>query len=126
MTTDSVPSPDGYSQLDNTCHKALNHLKLVSWTWQWVHWTKMASTVTRSQSNREALGCARTGDSHHGSAATAWCDHVNMDQNLWGMFPAPMNLCYEELWQSWRKKGFQPRTSKVYLIKWLVSVPYIQ
>ncbi len=27
-----------------------NHLRLVSWTWQWVHFTQMASTVTRSQS----------------------------------------------------------------------------
>ncbi len=40
------------------------------------------------------LGCGGTGDSHHGcaadkSAATAWCYHVNMDQNLWGMFLAP-------------------------------------
>ncbi len=40
------------------------------------------------------LGCGRTGDSHHGcaadkSAATAWCYHVNMDQNLWGMFSTP-------------------------------------
>ncbi len=23
------------------------------------------------------------------SAATVWCYHVNMDQNLWGMFPTP-------------------------------------
>ncbi len=23
------------------------------------------------------------------SAATVWCYHVNMDQNLWGMFPKP-------------------------------------
>ncbi len=34
------------------------------------------------------------GDSYHGcaadkSAATAWCYQVNMDQNLWGMFPTP-------------------------------------
>ncbi len=40
------------------------------------------------------LGCGGTGDSHHGcaankSAATAWCYHVNMDQNLWEMFPTP-------------------------------------
>ncbi len=34
-----------------------NHLRLVSWTWQWVHFTQMASTVTRSHSNRAALGC---------------------------------------------------------------------
>ncbi len=64
-----------------------NHLRLVSGTWQWVHFTQMASTVTRSQSNRAPLGCGGTGDSHHGcaadkSAATAWRYHVNMDQNL--------------------------------------------
>ncbi len=33
-------------------------------------------------------------DSHHGcaadkSAATVWCYHVNVSQNLWGMFPTP-------------------------------------
>ncbi len=71
-----------------------NHLKLFSWTWQWVHFTQMASTVTRSQSNRAPLGCGWSRDSHHGwaadkSAATAWCYHVNMNQNLWGMFPTP-------------------------------------
>ncbi len=71
-----------------------NHLRLVSWTWQWVHFTQMASTVTRSQSNRAPLGCGGTGDSHHGcaadkSAATTWIYRVNMDQNLWGMFPTP-------------------------------------
>ncbi len=71
-----------------------NHLRLVSWTWQWVHFTQMASTVTRSQSNRAPFGCGGTGDSHHGcaadkSAATAWCYHVNMDQNLWEMFTTP-------------------------------------
>ncbi len=92
-----------YFQQDNApCHKAqiisdwfLEHEKeLVSWTWQWVHFTQMTSTVTRSQSNRAPLGCGGTRDSHHGcaadkSAATAWCYHINMDQNLWGMFPTP-------------------------------------
>ncbi len=34
-----------------------------------VHFTQMASTVTRSQSNRAPLGCGGTGDSHHGCAA---------------------------------------------------------
>ncbi len=62
-----------------------NHLRLVSWTWQWVHFTQMSSTVTRSQSNRAPLGCGGTRDSHHGcaddkSAATAWCYHVNMEE----------------------------------------------
>ncbi len=38
-------------------------------TWQWVHWTPVASTVTRSQSNRAPLGCGGKGDWHHGCAA---------------------------------------------------------
>ncbi len=90
----SVPSSDEYFQQDNApCHKA-QIIRLVSWTQQWVHFTQMASTVTRSQSNRAPLGCGGTGDLHHGcaadkSAATVWCYHVNMDQNLWGMFPTP-------------------------------------
>ncbi len=93
MTT-VYPSSDGYFQQDNApCHSS-NHLRLVSWTWQWVHFTQMASTVTRSQSNRAPLGSGGTGDLHHGcaadkSAATAWCYHVNMDQNIWRMFPTP-------------------------------------
>ncbi len=33
-----------------------------------------------------------------------------------------LNLCHEELRQFWRKKGVQPGTSMVYLIKWPVSV----
>ncbi len=72
MTT-VYPSSDGYFQKD---------------------FTQMASTVTRSQSNGAPLGCGGTGDSHHRcaadkSAATAWCFHVNVNQNLWGMFPTP-------------------------------------
>ncbi len=83
-----------YFQQDNASSQSSNHLGLVSWTWQWDHFTQMASTVTRSQSNRAPLGCGGTRDSHHGCAAdksaeTAWCYHVNMDQNLWGMFPTP-------------------------------------
>ncbi len=89
MTT-VYPSSDATSS--RIMHHVSNHLRLVSWTWQWVHFTQMSSTVTRSQSNRAPLGCGGTGDSHHGcaadkSAVTVWCYHVNMDQNLWGMFP---------------------------------------
>ncbi len=48
MTT-VYPSSDGYFQQDNApCHKSSNHLRLVSWTWKWVHFTQMASIVTRS------------------------------------------------------------------------------
>ncbi len=105
-----------------------NHLRLVSWTWQWVHFTQMASTVPRSQFNRAPLGCGRTGDLYHGcaadkSAATAWCYHVNMDQNLWGMFQhlvESMPRRINEVLKATLK--VQPGTSKVYLIKWPVSV----
>ncbi len=77
-----------------TMSQSSNHLRLVSWTWRWVHFTQMASTVTRSQSNRAPLWCGGTRDSHHGcaddkSAGTVWCVHVIMDQNLRGMFPTP-------------------------------------
>ncbi len=90
----SVPIFWCYFQQNNAPSQSSNHLRLVSWTWQWVHFTQMASTVTRSQSNRAALGCGGTRDSHHGcaddkSAETVWCYHVNMDQNLWEMFPTP-------------------------------------
>ncbi len=93
MTT-VYPSSDATSSRIMHMSQSSNHLRLVSWTWQWVHFTQMASTVTRSQSNRAPLGCSGTGDSHHGcaadkSAATVWCYHVNMNQNLWGMFPTP-------------------------------------
>ncbi len=90
MTT-VYPSSDGFFQQDALCIK----VQIISdWFIEWVHFTQMASTVTRSQSNRAHLGCGGTGDSHHGcaadkSAATAWCCHVNMDQNLWGMFSTP-------------------------------------
>ncbi len=100
FTTTVYSSSDATSSRTFWCYfqcsmsQSSNHLRLVSWTWKWVHFTQMASTVTRSQSNRAPLGCGGTRDSHHGcaadkSAATAWCFHVNMDQNLWGMFPTP-------------------------------------
>ncbi len=90
---------------------------------------QMASTVTRSQSNSAHMGCGGTGDSHHGcaadkSATPACCllscrygpkSRRNVSKTLF-------NLCHEALRQLWRQKGFQHGTSKVYLIKWPVSV----
>ncbi len=61
MTT-VYPSSDGYFQQDNApCHKA----QIISD----FHFTQMASTVTRSQSNTAPLGCGGMGDSHYGCAA---------------------------------------------------------
>ncbi len=89
MTTVNLSS-DGFFQQDNApCHKA----QIIS-DWFLEHDNEftllMASKVTRSQSNRAPLGCGGTGDPYHGyaadkSAATAWCYHVNMDQNRWGI-----------------------------------------
>ncbi len=104
-----------------------NPLRLVSWTWQWVHFTQMASTVTGSQSNRAPLGCGGTRDWHHEcvvdkSAATVWCYQVNGPKSLRNVSNTLLNLCHEELRQFWRQKGVQPGSSKVYLIKCPVSV----
>ncbi len=49
----------------HTAFHFTRHLRLVSWTWKWVNFSQMASTVTRSQSKRAPLGCG----SHHGCAA---------------------------------------------------------
>ncbi len=112
--TKVYPSSDGYFQQDNApCHKALIISDWFSWTWQWVHFTQMASTVTRSQSNRAPLGCGGMGDLHHGcaadkSAATAWCYHVNMDQNLWRMFPTPCWIYTTKKGSSEGKRGSNP------------------
>lgn len=43
----------------------------------------------------------------------------SMHWYLWEMFPAP---CHEDLNQFWMKKGVQPGISKVYLLKYPVSV----
>ncbi len=64
MTT-VYPSSDDFFQQENAPSQSSNHLRLVSWTWQWVHFTQMSSTVTRSQSNRALLGCGGTGDAFY-------------------------------------------------------------
>jgi len=68
--------------------QSLNHFKLVSWTWQWVHSIKMAPTVTRSQPNRASLGCGGGSfvpwmcNLHLKSQSTARCYPINMGQNF--------------------------------------------
>ncbi len=87
----------------------------------------MASTVTRSQSNRAPLGCGGTRDSHHGraddkSAATAWCYHDNMTNISEECLQHLVESMTRRIKAVLKEKGVQPVTSKVYLIKWLVSV----
>ncbi len=45
------------------------------------------------------------------SAATSWCYHVNMDQNLWGMFPCWI-YATKNYGRSEGKRGSNPGTSK--------------
>ncbi len=100
-----------------------NNLRLVSWTWQLVNFTQMASTVTRSQSNRAPLGCGGTGDVQLRNLQQL-CDTI---MSIWTKISEE---CFQHLVESmlWRIKAVlkakwvQLGTSKVYLIKWPVSV----
>ncbi len=93
MTTVN-PFSDCYFQQHNApCHKA----KIIS-DWFLEHDNEFTLLKWPPQSpdlNPIApLGCGRMGVLHHGcaankSAATAWFYHVKMNQDLWGMFPAP-------------------------------------
>ncbi len=92
MTT-VYPSSDGYFQQDNApCHKAQvildwflehdNEFTLLKWHPQSPdlnpiehHWDGVEREIHIIDVQPDK------------SAATAWCYHVNMDQNLWGMLP---------------------------------------
>ncbi len=123
MTT-VYTSADGYFQQDNApCHKAQiisdwflehdNEFTLLKWPpqspdlnpiehlWDVVEWEICIMDVqpTNLQQLREAIMSIST-----------------------KIYQTLLNLCHEELTQFWRQKGVQPGTSKVYLIKWPVSV----
>ncbi len=103
-----------------------NHLRLVSWTWQWVHFTQMASTVPRSQSNRAPLRCGGTGDRIMDVQLTNLQQLRDAIMSIWTKFSEE---CFQHLVESMPRRikavlkaNVQPGTSKVYLIKWPVSV----
>ncbi len=119
-STTVYPSSDGYFQQDSTMSLSSNHLRLVSWTWQWVHFTQMASTVTRPQSNRVPLGCGGMEDLHYGCAADKSAATSGMLSCQYGsksrrnFSNTLLNLCHEELRQFWRKKwGSNPILASV-------------
>lgn len=74
------------------------------------------------------LRCGGAGDARHRCApatfaATVWCCHANLDQNLWGSFPTPRwKACNEKVW---RQKGDHPFTGTVDLIKCPLSVYFV-
>ncbi len=86
----------------------------------------MASTVTRSQSNRAPLGCGGTRDSHHGCAD----DKSAAGDAIMTIWTKISEECFQHLVESMprriktvlKEKWVQPGTSEVYLIKWPVSV----
>lgn len=62
-------------------------------------------TVTISESNRSPLGCGRMGDLQRESvpqkfAGATWNNHVNMNRNLKGMFPAISEMHAMKKWES--------------------------
>ncbi len=124
----SVPIFWWYFQQDNApCHKA----QIISdWFLEhdnWVHFTQMASTVTRSQS-KSTFGMWWNGRFASWMCSRQICSNCVMlsyqygPKSLRNVSNTLLNLCHEELSQFWRQKGVQPVTSKVYLIKWPVSV----
>ncbi len=133
MTT-VYPSSDGYFQQDNApCHKAQiisdwflehdNEFTLLKWPPQspdlnpiehlWDVVERDIRIMDVQPTNLQQLmlyGCWWMLSCHNGPKSLR-----NVSNTL-------LNLCHKELRQFWRQKGVQPGTSKVYLIKWPVSL----
>ncbi len=107
-----------------------NHLRLVSWTWQWVHFTQM-SPQSPDLNPIEHLWDVVEREIHIMNVQTTnlqqLCDAI---MSIWTKISEE---CFQHLVESMprriklvlKSKGVQTGTSKVYLIKWPVSV-YIQ
>ncbi len=121
MTT-VCPSSDGYFQQDNAwCHSS-NHLRLVSWTRQWVHFTQMASTSHQISIQWSTFGMWWNRRFTSWMCSRQICSNCVMlscqygPKSLRNVSKTLLNLCHEESRQFWRQKGVQPGTSTVYLI----------
>lgn len=84
----------------------------------------MASIITRSQSNRAALGYGGTRDSHHGctadkSAAIASNSYM---KPLRSISSTLLNICHKELRWFYRQKVVRTDSTKVYLIEDILQV----
>lgn len=65
------------------------------WTWQWVLWTSVTSSFTKSESNWTSLECCRVGDLQHVCAADKYAESMWLGEftlkNVYGYYHYRVN-----------------------------------
>ncbi len=128
----SVPSSDGYFQLDNApCHKAQiisdwflehdNEFTLLKWPPQSPDLNPIEHLWDVVEREIHIMDVQPTNLQQLCDAIMSIWTKIQK-RNVYNTF---LNICHEELRQFWRQRGVQPGTSKVCLIKWPVSVCHI-
>lgn len=86
--------------LKHTISQSSNELKLVSWTWTWIHCVRITFTVTRSQSIR----CGGMGNLHQECAADKSAVMPSGTKSLRNVFSIFLNLLHKE-WRNFRMQN---------------------
>lgn len=72
----------------------MSQIELASCTWQWVQCSLVAFSVIGSESSRSWDVIEREQESApEKSVGLAWCNHVNRDQSIKGLFPTSCGIC---------------------------------